>query len=413
MGIAKRIVIKATALWTRKVAWVVLWFLARYIDLPLWLHVGATKTGTTTLQHDIFSYHPQIEYFGMHNRRDYYTGNRLNIVEAIFLDAFVKLFHVSWSVYYTSRARGLGRESNTTRAKLFLLSNESMSLVCRRPFPPKATHAKTKVLYVIRNEVNHLHTIWLASAYRRAYDGKTSLGFYTADDLARDAGLSITNETKLTTLPGYPSRAIRIARENVYSPAEFIRKVGFRLGKELYVLPYELFAEEPKTYLDKISNLMGIDPKVTWKLYRHPTHKGPVIDEAGGPARPGRQRTALRQRGLEFCRHFKHSWPTYDADPKLFFKTAEEYAATLPTKPRRAFTKALAEIKSKPYGSSCRYIRKLRAEPQFGAWLMSGEEAKVEFSAETLARLREIRAPQNRWLAEKFNLDLKRYGYAM
>ena len=411
MGITRLIIVRT--LWTRKVAWVVLWLLARYIDLPLWLYVGAPKTGTTTLQHDIFSCHPQIEYFGKY--KNHYTGNRLNIVEDIFLDAFLRLFHfrISWSVYYTSRARRLGRDPNTARAKLFLLSDQFMLKQRYRLFSPKATHAKTKVLYVIRNEVSHLHTIWLASAYRRAYDGKTSLGFYTADDLARDAGLSITNETKLTTFSRHLSGVIRIVRENVYSPAEFIRKFGFRLGKELYVLPYELFVEEPKTYLDKISNLMGIDPKVTWKLYRHPTHKGPVIDGAGGPAYPGRQRTGLRQRGLEFCRHFKHSWPAYDADPKLFFKTAEEYAATLPTKPRRAFTKALAEIKSKPYGSSCWYIRKLRAEPQFGAWLMSGEEAKMEFSAETLARLREIRAPQNRWLAEKFNLDLKRYGYAM
>ena len=417
MGIVKRIVAKA--LRNRQVAWVVLWFLARYIDLPLWLHVGAAKTGTMTLQHDIFSYHPQAGYFGKNDGgRGHSPAWRYNLIELIFAHAYMCIagkysghHRPIEAVSFTAMSAGF---SGLTRPNIYLVSNEALS----RSGPPrytgyepvtlpKAMRAKTKVLYVIRNEVSHLHSMWLQLLSQRLDPGCPRLAHYAANEFARvssaDASLEIYDG----------AQAFFAARINIYKPRPFVEETLPTMGKEIHVLPYELFVEEPKAYLNKISNLMGIDPEVTWKLYNNALDVRHVPFSKAKVDAPGKRNVAMQQRGVEFHQHFKHRISTYDADPKLFFKTAEEYAATLPTKPCRAFTDTLREVKNNPSGSSGKDICKLIAEPRFNAWITSGEKAKVEFSAETLARLREIRAPQNRWLAEKFNLDLKRYGYAM
>ena len=373
--------------------------LVRHIDRPLWLHVGAPKTGTSVLQCDIFPYHPQIGYCG----KWYPDIWRLcsHHTRAIEQVSFIKIWN--YMALAGLNLSGLTHNSGITKPKLYLLSDEGILTNLRKhKLCQTAISGKSKVLYVIRNETSHLHSIWLEMLSQQF-----NQGCRTADEYARvssaDASLKFYGITQATLADG----------TNVYKPRSFVEETLPTMGEEIHVLPYELFVEEPKAYLNKISNLMGIDPEVTWKLYDNASGvRQSQVSKAKVDA-PGKRNMAMRQRGLEFHQHFKHSWATYDADPKFFFKTAEEYAATLPTKPRRAFTDTLREIKSKPYGSSCWYIRKLIAEPRFNAWMTSGEEAKVEFSAETLARLREIRAPQNRWLAEKFNLDLKRYGYAM
>ena len=417
MEIVKRIVAKA--LRNRQVAWVVLWFLGRYIDLPLWLHVGATKTGTTTLQHDIFPHHPQVGYFGKNDGgRGHSPAWRYNLIELAFAHACMRVTGGYPDVQRPIRAVSFiamsAGFSGLTRANIYLISNEALSLLGPPRYMgyepvvlPKATRAKTKVLYVIRSEVSHLRSLWLQLLSRRFNTDCDRLAFHAADKFVRvssaDASLEIYNG----------AQALFAARINVYKPRPFVEETLPAMGKEIHVLPYELLAEEPKAYLNKISNLMGIDPEVTWKLYNNASGVRHLQVSKVKADAPGRRNMDMRQRGLEFHRHFNHRVSTYDANPKLFFKTAEEYAALLPTKPRRAFTDTLREIKNNPSGSSGEDVRKLIAEPRFNAWITSGEKAKVEFSAETLARLREIRAPQNRWLAEKFNLDLKRYGYAM
>ena len=303
---------------------------------------------------------------------------------------------------------GLTHNSGVTKPKLYLLSDEGILANTRKCEECQAAiSGKSKVLYVIRNETSHLHSMWLEMLSQRFNSRYKNLEYHTADECARVSSADASLKCYGLTQAAFPEGA------NVYKPRPFVEETLPTMGKEIHVLPYELFVEEPKAYLNKISNLMGIDPEVTWKLYNNAPdvrHFQPFKMRVDAP---GRRNVAMRQRGVELHRHFKHSWPTYDAAPKLFFKTAEEYAAILPTKPRRAFTDTLREIKNNPSGSSGEDVRKLIAEPRFNAWMTSGEKAKVEFSAETLARLREIRAPQNRWLAEKFNLDLKRYGYAM
>ena len=417
MGIVKRIVAKV--LGNRKVTWVLLWFLSRYIDLPLWLHVGATKTGTTTLQYDIFPHHPQAGYFGIYDGgRGYSPAWRYNLIELAFARACMRVTGGYPDVQRPIRAVSFiamsAGFSGLTRPNIYLISNEALSLLGPPRYTgyepvtlPKAMRAKTKVLYVIRSEVSHLHSLWLELLSKRFNRGCASLAHHAADEFARissaDASLEIYDG----------AQAFFAARTNVYKPRPFVEETLPAMGKEIHVLPYEFFVEEPKAYLNKISNLMGIDPEVTWKLYNSASNVHHVPTSKAKVDAPGRRNVAMRQRGVEFHRHFNHRVSTYDADPKLFFKTAEEYAATLPTKPRRAFTDTLREIKNNPSSSRGEDIRKLVEEPRFNAWITSGEVAKMGFSAETLARLREIRAPQNRWLAEKFNLDLKRYGYAM
>ena len=274
---------------------------------------------------------------------------------------------------------------------------------------PRAIIEKIKVLYVICSEVSHLHSLWLHMLHKRFIIEYTKyMAYQTVDEFSRVSSPDV-GKKYFTSRTAY----FGLIKLNIYKPRPLVEETLPAMGKEIHVLPYELFVEEPKAYLNKISNLMGIDPEVTWKLYDNASDVRHVPSSKAKVDAPGKRNMAMRQRGLEFHQHFKHSWTTYDADPKFFFKTAEEYAATLPTKPRRAFTDTLREIKNNPSSSRGEDIRKLIGEPRFNAWMTSGEEAKMEFSAETLARLREIRAPQNRWLAEKFNLDLKRYGYAM
>ena len=416
MGIVKRIVAKA--LKNRQVAWVVLWFLARHIDLPLWLHVGAAKTGTKTLQWDIFPHHPQVWYFGIGG-----WGQsplcRYNLIELILAHACKCVTTEHFSPNEPIRAVSFAAMSSAgfsglARPNIYLISNEALCLVGPPRYTgygpvtlPKAMRAKTKVLYVIRSEVSHLHSLWLELLSKRFNRACTLLAHHAADEFARISSA----DAPLESYEG--AQALFSARINVCKPRSFVEETLPAMGKEIHVLPYELFVEEPKAYLNKISNLMGIDPEVTWKLYDNASDVRHVPSSKAKVDAPGKRNMAMRQRGVEFHQHFKHRISTYDADPKFFFKTAEEYAATLPTKPRQAFTDTLREIKNNPSSSRGEDIRKLIGEPRFNAWMTSGEEAKMEFSAETLARLREIRAPQNRWLAEKFNLDLKRYGYAM
>ena len=417
MEIVKRIVAKV--LGNRKVTWVLLWFLSRYINRPLWLHVGAAKTGTKTLQWDIFPHHPQVGYFGMYDGgRGRSPVCRYNLIELIFAHVCMRVTAKHFVIPQSTEtvATMPAGTSGLARPNIYLLSNVSLCLFGPPRYTgyepvtlPKAMRAKTKVLYVIRSEGSHLHSLWLELLSRRFSPGCARLAHYAADEFARASSA----DAPLELYEG--AQAFFAARINVYKLRPFVEETLPAMGREIHVLPYELLAEKPKAYLNKISSLMGIDPEVTWKLYNNASGgRLPQISKAKVDA-PGRRNTALRQRGVEFHRHFNHRVSTYDADPKLFFKTAEEYAATLPTKPLQAFTDALRGIKNNPSGSSRKDIRKLLLleEPRFKAWITSGEKAKVEFSAETLARLREIRAPQNRWLAEKFNLGLKRYGYAM
>ena len=415
MEIVKRIVVKA--LGNRQVAWVVLWFLARYINRPLWLHVGAGKTGTTTLQHDIFRHHPQAGYFGKYEGVWGPPQWRYNLIELIFAYVCTRVtsehfdHRIPRAVSFAAMSVGI---SGLARPNIYLISNEALSCFGPSSYTehepvtlPKAMRAKTKVLYVIRSEVSHLHSLWLELLSGQFTSEHAHSEYYAADEFARVSSMD-------APLKCYRyAHAIFFARTNVYEPRPFVEETLPAMGKEIHVLPYELFVEEPKAYLNKISSLMGIDPEVTWNLYNNVPDVRHLRPFKVGVDAPGRRNMAIQQRGLEFHQHFKHRASTYDADPKFFFKTAKEYAATLPTKPRRAFTDTLREIKNNPSSSRGEDIRKLVEEPRFNAWITSGEVAKVEFSAETLARLREIRAPQNRWLAEKFNLDLKRYGYAM
>ncbi len=304
------------------------------------------------------------------------------------------------------------------RNKIFLLSREHLSNSLyvlgtpRARAMPQLLRANTGILYVTRNEETHLQSWWLSYLTAVITKRTKDLPYISADDFAKSARAVFGSGV---TAVGHNQRMLIGAFSNVYNPKRVLQEASSRWGTETVVLPYELFQKAPGVFLGKMSRAIGISADITINLFKKSIRKKRIQDLGHhlNPQFSGRRNVSMTERGLAFCRAFKHPRAEYNEDRQFFFKTARNYAENLPGRVNERFLACLANIEKGWSGDSADAIAKLAEDKPFQDWVRKGDRVKPQFSAKTLAELRRIRAPQNRWMAKNFNLDLAKYGYAM
>ncbi len=407
------------------------------VTKKFWVHIGGGKTATTTLQTDIFPHHPEISmerFVRLFLKQLRYADlvKAPQIILEIYLRLYLNLLERNKEIQFSTRPALDRRHPNRLvrprvalparisdpRNKIYLFSDEVLSISLYGPGGlragalPQLLRANTGILYVTRNEETHLQSWWLAYLTGAITRGADDLPYISADDFAKSACAGFGSGV---TAVGHSIRMLMGAFFNVYNPKNLLQEASSLWGAETVVLPYELLQKDPEVFLGKMSRSMGISADVTMSLFKKSIRKKGMMDFGNhlNPQFSGRRNVSMTERGLTFCRAFKHPRAEYDEDRQFFFKTARNYAENLPGPVNEQFLACLANIEKGWSGDSATAIAKLAADKPFQDWLRKGERVKPRFSAKTLAELRRIRAPQNRWMAKKFNLDLAKYGYAM
>ncbi len=408
------------------------------VTKKLWIHIGGGRTATTTLQKDIFPHHPEIHM--VRSLRLFLKQLRYadlvkapQIILEIYLRLYLKLLERNKEIQFSSppaldrrhpnrivRPRvALPARISDPRNKIFLFSNETLSISLYGPGAlkaramPQLLRANTGILYVTRNEETHLQSWWLAYLTGAITGRADDLPYnISADDFAKSACAVFGSGV---TPVRHNQRMLIGAFSNVYNPKRVLQEASSRWGTETVVLPYELLQKDPEVFLDKMSQAMGISADVTMSLFKKRIRKKGMQDFGHylNPEFSGRRNVSMTERGLTFCRAFKHPRAEYDEDRQFFFKTARNYAENLPGPVNEQFLACLANVEKGWISDSALAIVKLAEDKPFQDWVRKGDRVKPQFSAKTLTELRRIRAPQNRWMAKKFNLDLAKYGYAM
>ncbi len=417
-----------------------------------WVHIGGHKTASTTLQIDIFPHHPEIcsissieeslkqpEHWSR-TKASYLIlalylhlrilrlakASYLRLASHLRLRIFLHLLldRATWINPSHSSRRPIKPTALSTarifdaRNKICLASNETLSICMlgtnglRLKELPRILRANTGILYVTRNEETHLQSMWLAYLTETITGRTNGLPYMSADDFAKLARLDIGSDIAAA------GRKVMVpvsAFFNVYNPKKLLQEAAPLWGAETVVLPYELLQKDPEAFLDKMSRSMGISADITISLFKKSIRKKGMMDIGHylNVEFRGRRNVAMTERGLTFCRAFKHPRAEYNEDRQFFLKTGRNYAENLPGPVNERFLACLANIEKGWSGDSATAIAKLAEDKPFQDWVRKGDRVKPQFSAKTLAELRRIRAPQNRWMAENFNLDLAKYGYAM
>ncbi len=407
------------------------------VTKKLWIHIGGHKTATTTLQKDIFRHHPEISMvrFGRLFLKQLRYADLVKapyVILTLYFRLYLALLVSGKAVWFSLRNK-LGHRHpdrlvrpqvaspariSDPRRKISLFSRESLSVLLYGSGAPEANalpqllRANTGILYVTRNEETHLQSMWLGYLTGVITKRTKDLPYISADDFAKLARLYIISDD---VTAGRNVMVLVSTFCNVYNPKKILQKSDSLWGTETVVLPYELLQKDPEVFLDKISRAIGISADITISLFKKSIQKKGMEDFGHylNPEFSGRRNVSMTERGLAFCRAFKHPRAEYNEDRQFFFKTARNYAENLPGRVNERFLACLANIEKGWSGDSADAIAKLAEDKPFQDWVRKGDRVKPQFSAKTLAELRRIRAPQNRWMAKKFNLDLAKYGYAM
>lgn len=298
----------------------------------MYLHVGFQRTGTSKHQRDLFLHHRDIAYFG----KPYRTP--------VLLDLVYRIAGSDSSVYDPDAIREAMKqvveEAGDVDGRVPLISDESMlghrcidtSVFCRRLVD---LFGDPKVIIVVRRQ-DELLLSWLFHEIRKPNEKPLRENF---DLLVEE---SHTHKSLLHHLDyGSICRA-------------FADHVG---NKNVLVIPYELFKDDPKAYAYRLSDFMGIDREETFERL------------SGGRIRNARQ-PANKVAYFDFKQRYLPGWGK---------GTVGRYADLL-------FSKL---------------------------FLLTGLNARnvADIEARARAFCRERYANSNRVLSDHFGLDLKSFGY--
>ncbi len=162
-----------------------------------------------------------------------------------------------------------------------------------------------------------MQSLWLfylsGAITRRADD----LPYISADDFAKYARAGV--ESGVTAV-GHSVRMLAAAFSNIYNPKKLLQAATPLQGMETVVLPYELFQKDPDVFLDKMSRAIGISADITINLFKKSIRKKRIQDLGHylNAEFSGRRNVSMTERGLAFCRAFKHPRAEYNEDRQFF-----------------------------------------------------------------------------------------------
>lgn len=207
------------------------------------LHVGFSRTGTTTLQRHLFAKHPQIRYLGKP-----YTCDT-------FKSRLYKLIQQESTVYDPADLNAYLRENvwekeTDPSKKVLLISDEILvsyskvrdrGAVARRI---QEVFSPCKILFTIRDQFDLLKTAYL------------NRGRVLKNVPPRYEGLFVGFEEWLELSYNDCDRSY-IGHADYFRTIDFYSRV---FGKEnLCVLPLETFIEDKELYIRTLSDFLGID----------------------------------------------------------------------------------------------------------------------------------------------------------
>lgn len=206
------------------------------------LHVGFSKTGTTTLQRHLFSGHSQIRYLG----KPYKDETLKARVHELLTQESLVYDPANIKTYLEHEVFGKTGEAG----KLMLLSEEMLvsyskvrdkGLVAQRL---KDLFPGAKVLITIRNQFEILKAAYLSRGRLLAY----APGRYAGLHVKFDEWLRASYENIERSYLGHV---------DYFKTVEYYSRL---FGREnLCVLPLEEFIRDPEEYIKKLTRFFGID----------------------------------------------------------------------------------------------------------------------------------------------------------
>lgn len=315
------------------------------------LHIGLSKTATTTLQRAVFQNHSQIHYLGKiagskHGRQcvsaDTYnflapllwqTDQPCNIAAAKNFHAETLEARAGANQIILGSWEGLGQQGIAS----FEASIQRLVTVC----------GTCKILISLRNPATRLPSMYLQ--HLRGNQKQLARTFITFDEWLD------SEEQRLGSL------------QDVFAYREYVELALKLLGAaNVGVFLFEAFRSDPGQYLQDISGFLGIDAKET-------------IDLAEG-------------------QHL-HT--------RLFESQVNRMQAIHSSLVGRfAWRLSSVERKKKSIGFSDR-------DGVIQTTVADDSPASVKLSPETMQRISDASREGNNWLADELHLELKKYGYAL
>ena len=221
------------------------------------IHIGFSKTGTTTLQRAVFQNHPQIYYLGKIYKSQYPR-------QCISADTFDFLLPLLWETdkpldpegqrhFFEKKLlpevgenriilgswEGLGQQGTQS----FLESMNRLKLVC----------GQCKLLVTVRNPITRLPSLYLQ--HLRGNQKQLADKFVTFEEWLQN------QKIKLGGL------------KQIFDYRSYIELAMTTLGQEnVGVFLYEEFDSDPKKYLSNLSHFLNIDSKTVIKLAEGERH---------------------------------------------------------------------------------------------------------------------------------------------
>jgi len=230
------------------------------------IHIGYAKSGSTTLQKQLFSRHPQINYLGTFPRgnigidSDYLDENSVYLADENLREFYRNLVMLDRSEYQQAQNQELFAkhiDNYFTRPGLPLFSNERFTSVffAYPDLHEKANRIKTifpdaRILCVIRNQLD-----LIVSQYRdHPFDPR---------NLAKGQPVSIDDWIEIA----FSTEDLTFLDTLKYHKVIEIYKYLF--GKEnIKILSLEELAKSPDSFARQLSEFLGIDADVCLSLLK-------------------------------------------------------------------------------------------------------------------------------------------------
>lgn len=338
---------------------------------PTFLHIGLAKTGTTTLQQDVFSKTPAVAYLGKNLVSDELDWARKQLTRAV---------EGQFDAVATRKAFEAGRAG---RGGVALFSDEDLSVwKFLRPeamgFRVAEVFDAPRLIYVTRRPRD-----WVLSQY-----------FFRLSTWRPDtfAGPNPWLKAHMRHLDlGSDVAEVRFAE----TLKLFHQAAG---APPTLVLPYELMAADMTGFLARIEVFMGLKGELV--------ALAPAASDAPRKARMGRRMAS-----------FIRSLSLQQSDRPRFLELARACAARAIVEDRQAF-EALAADPASDAGAWQAWMQAI--EKRMRRALAADDEAlgaaldlydDYELEPELLAGLDAIEAQETRAMARDFDVDLTPWGY--
>jgi hypothetical protein len=324
-------------------------------DAPLCLHLGLPKTATKLLQRHLFRHHSHVDYLGKFLKATCHGPQRLRL-EAAAQQVMSQVLEERAFQPDLDHCRALARSHFAKPApgrRIMMWSTEDLSQGCAarqaaRARNLRAVFGSCRVMIVLRHPLKYVESDYF-QALKCAHVGR-GWGHH------KRIGL-FDIETRL-------NRVWAAGEDNDLSRlryAQTIQVFSEAFGKEAVgVFVFEELAADPKSFIRKVCDFLGIDPQEGWNLCQGRRENDRWTAEQ-----------LLRLRKIEDSR-----WR------------------------REVFRRSPTRLRCWLLGLS-----------RTGQPSRPGPKAEIDIPLDWRRRIEDLTREGNRWLAEEWDLPLAKYGY--